>query len=85
MSAMVTSFMWVAGDGETINFLRKKVTFHFNRPHNPDADARSRGFGNSKGFEICGILENKPRPAGCTSYQADRHGYLPEVKIESSA
>jgi hypothetical protein len=67
------------------SFPEKKVTFCFNRPCNPDADARSRGVGSSKDFEICGNLEKEPRPAGRTSYQADRHAYLPEVKIESSA
>jgi hypothetical protein len=39
---MATSFMWVAGDGTMIHFPRKKVTFCFNRPSNPDADVRSR-------------------------------------------
>jgi hypothetical protein len=63
----------------------KKLTFCFNRPRNPDADARSWGVRSLKDFEICGILEKEPRPTGCTSYQADQHGYLPEVKIESSA
>jgi hypothetical protein len=67
------------------SFPEKKVTFRFNRPRNPDADARSRGVGSSKGFEIRGVLEKEPRSAGRTSYQADRHGYLPKVKIESSA
>jgi hypothetical protein len=67
------------------SFPEKRVTFRFNRPRNLDADARSRGVGNLKGFEIRGILEKEPRPAGRTSYQADHHGYLPEVKIESSA
>jgi hypothetical protein len=67
------------------SFPEKKVPFHFNRPCNLDADARSQGVGNSKGFEIHSILEKEPRPVGRTSYQADRHGYLPEVKIESSA
>jgi hypothetical protein len=42
-----------------------------------------RGVGSSKDFEIRGVLEKEPRSAGRTSYQADRHGYLPEVKIES--
>jgi hypothetical protein len=40
--------------------------------------------GSSKDFEIRGILEKEPRHAGRTSYQPDRNGYLPEVKIESS-
>jgi hypothetical protein len=82
---MVTSFMWVVGNGATIRFPRKKVTFCFNHPRNPDADARSQGVGSSKDFEIHGVLEKEPRPAGHISYQANRHGYLPEVKIESSA
>jgi hypothetical protein len=66
-------------------FPEKKVTFHFNRPRNLDVDARSRGVGSSEDFEICGVLEKELRPVGRTSYQADRHNYLPEVKIESSA
>jgi hypothetical protein len=39
------------------SFLEKKVTFCFNRPHNLDADARSRGVKISKSFEIRGVLE----------------------------
>jgi hypothetical protein len=35
-----------------------------------------------KKIEISGILKKEPRSTGCTSYQADQHGYLPEVKIE---
>jgi hypothetical protein len=34
------------------SFPEKKVTFCFNHPCNPDADARSRGVGSSKDFEI---------------------------------
>jgi hypothetical protein len=64
------------------SFLEKKVTFCFNHPRNPDVDARSRGVRSSKDFEIHGLLEKEPSPAGRTSYQADQHGYLPEVKIE---
>jgi hypothetical protein len=67
------------------SFLEKNVTFCFNRPWNLDADVRSQGVGSSKDFEIHGILEKEPRLAERTSYQADRHSYLPEVKIESSA
>jgi hypothetical protein len=80
---MVTSFMWMAGDGTMIHFLRKNVTFCFNRPRIPDVDARSQGIGSSKDFEIHIILEKESRSARRTGYQADRHGYLPEVKIES--
>jgi hypothetical protein len=43
-----------------------------------------RGVGSSKDFEICGILKKELRSNGRTSYQADRHGYLPEIKIEIS-
>jgi hypothetical protein len=82
---MVTSFMWVVGNGATIRFPRKKVTFCFNHPRNPDADARSQGVRSSKDFEICGILEKEPRPVGHISYQVNQHGYLAKVKIESSA
>jgi hypothetical protein len=80
---MVTSFMWVAGDGTMVRFSRKKITFCFSPPRNSDTDARSRGVGSSKDFEIHGVLEKKPRSAGRTSNQADRQGYLPKVKIES--
>jgi ribosome modulation factor len=34
------------------SFPEKNVTFYFNRPHNPDVDARSQGVGSSKDFEI---------------------------------
>jgi hypothetical protein len=49
---MATNFMWVASDGMAIRFLRKNVTFCFNRLRNLDADARSRGVGSSNDFEI---------------------------------
>jgi hypothetical protein len=80
---MATSFIWMADDGRMIRFPRKKITFYFNRLRNPDADARSQGVGSSKDFKIHGVLEKEPRSARRTSYQADRNGYLPEVKIES--
>jgi hypothetical protein len=82
MSARVTSFMWLAGDGVTIHFPRKKVTFYFNRQRSPDTDARRRGVESSKDFEVRGILGKEPRPAQHISYQADQHGCLHEVKIE---
>jgi hypothetical protein len=68
---------------EDDSFPEKNITFCFNRPRNPNANTRSRGVGSSKDFEICGVLEKEPRSVGRTSYQADRHGYLHEVKIES--
>jgi hypothetical protein len=68
---------------EDDSFPEKKIIFYFNRPCNPDADARSRGVGSSKDFEIRNVLKKEPRSASRTSYQADRNGYLPEVKIES--
>jgi hypothetical protein len=64
-------------------FPEKKITFYFNCLRNLNADVRSRGVGSSKDFEIRGVLEKEPRSVGRTSYQADRHGYLHEVKIES--
>jgi hypothetical protein len=67
----------------TVLFPRKKLTFRFNHPCNSDTDARSRGVGSSKDFEIHGVLEKEPRSIGRTSNQADRHCYLPKVKIES--
>jgi hypothetical protein len=65
------------------SFPKKKITFYFNRPRNPDADARSWGVGSSKDFEIHGVLEKEPRSVRCTSYQADQNDYLSEVKMES--
>jgi hypothetical protein len=64
------------------SFPMKKITFCFNCPRNPDADAMSQGIESSKDFKIRGVLEKERRSAGRTSYQADRHDYLPEVKIE---
>jgi hypothetical protein len=68
---------------EDDSFPEKKITLCFNRPCDPDVDARSQGVGSSKDFEIRDILEKEPRSARCTSYQADQNGYLPELKIES--
>jgi hypothetical protein len=42
------------------SFPEKKVTFYFNRPCNPDVDARSQGVGSSKDFEIRAVLEKEP-------------------------
>jgi hypothetical protein len=55
------------------------MIFYFNRPHDLDADSRSRGV-----WKFRGVFEKEPRSNGHTSYQVDRHGYLPEVKIEIS-
>jgi hypothetical protein len=44
---------------------------------------RIRGVGSSKKFKICGVLKKESRSTGRTSQQADQHGYLPDVKIES--
>jgi hypothetical protein len=82
MSTIAPSFIWVAGDGAMIHFPRKKITFCFNRQRDPDADSRSRGVGSSNDFEIHDVLKKELRSNGRTRYQADRHGYLPEVKIE---
>jgi hypothetical protein len=68
---------------EDDSFPEKKITFYFNRPRNPDADARSRRVESLKDFEILDVLEKEPRSARRTSYQADRNGHLPKEKIES--
>jgi hypothetical protein len=65
------------------SFPVKKIAFYFNCSRNPNADARSQGIGSSKDFKIRGVLEKERGSARRTSYQADRHDYLPEVKIES--
>jgi hypothetical protein len=44
---------------------------------------KSQGVGSLKDFEIRSVIEKEPRSARCTSYQADRNGYLHKVKIES--
>jgi hypothetical protein len=72
----------VADDRRTIRFPRK-IIFCFNCPRHLDADVKSRGVGSLKDFEIRSVIEKEPRSARCTSYQADRNGYLHEVKIES--
>jgi hypothetical protein len=76
MSTVAPNFIWVVGDGV--------MTFCFNRPCDPNADSRSRGVGSSKDFKIHGVLKKEPRSTGCSSYQVDRHGYLPEVKNRHS-
>jgi hypothetical protein len=35
-----------------------------------------------KKIEIRGVLKKEARSTGRTSHQADRHGYLPEVKMK---
>jgi hypothetical protein len=54
-----------------VSFPEKRVTFRFNHPRNSEVDARSRGVGSSKDFEIRGVLKKELRPVGHTSYQAD--------------
>jgi hypothetical protein len=48
-------FIGIAGDSVTIHFLRKKASFHFNNPRNPDAESRSQKVGSLKDFEIRGV------------------------------
>jgi hypothetical protein len=43
---------------------------------------RVRKFGSSKDIEVRGILKKESRSNEPASCQADRHGYLPELKIE---
>jgi hypothetical protein len=80
---MTTSFMWVAGDETTIRFTGKKGNFLFQPLAQSGRGCEESGVESSKDFKIHGVLEKEPRSAGRTSYQANRHGYLPEVKIES--
>jgi hypothetical protein len=68
---------------EDDSFPKKKITFYFNRMCNLDAGVRSRGVESLKDFEIHDVLKKESRSVGRTSYQVDRHSYLPEVKIES--
>jgi hypothetical protein len=84
MSTVAPSFIWMAGNKAMICFPRKR------RPSISTARAIRtwiqgvRKFGGSKDFVVRGVLEKEPRSNGPISYQADRHGYLPEVKIEIS-
>jgi hypothetical protein len=45
----------IAGDCVMIRFLRKKGSFHFKNPRNPDTESRSQKVGSLKDFEICGV------------------------------
>jgi hypothetical protein len=45
-------------------------------------DSRNWGVGRLKKFETRGVLKKESRSTGRIGLQADRHGYLPEVKIE---
>jgi hypothetical protein len=47
-----------------------------------DADSKIWEAESSKKIEILGILKKESRFTRRTSRQADRHGYLPEVKVE---
>jgi hypothetical protein len=53
------SFIGIVGDSVTIRFLRKKGSFHFNNPRNPDAESRSQKVGSLKYFEIHGVPEKE--------------------------
>jgi hypothetical protein len=52
-------FIGIVGDSMMIYFPRKKVTFCFNNPRNPDAKSRSQKVGSLKDFEICGVPEKE--------------------------
>jgi hypothetical protein len=53
------AFIGIVGDSVTIHFPIKKGSFHFNNPHNPDAESRSQKVGSLKDFEICGVPEKE--------------------------
>jgi hypothetical protein len=45
-------------------------------------DQGVKKFGSSKDFEVRDVLKKEPGSNRPSSYQADRHSYLPEVKRE---
>jgi hypothetical protein len=47
-------------------------------------DQGAKKFGSSKDFEVRDVLKKELGSNRPSSYQADRHGYLPEVKREIS-
>jgi hypothetical protein len=75
-------FIGIVGDSVTIHFLRKKASFHFNNPRNPDAESRSQKVGSLKDFEIRGVPKME-LPHNDEIYQPIRHGHLPKVKMKS--
>jgi hypothetical protein len=82
MSTVVPSFIWVAGDRATIHFPRERWPSVSTTRVIQTWIQGVGEFGSLKDFEIHGVLEREPRSNGHTNYQANRHGYLPEVKIQ---
>jgi hypothetical protein len=82
MSTVAPSFIWAADDSVMIRFPRKRClsvsTTHTIRTW----DRGAKKFRSLKDFEVCDVLKKEPGSNGPSSYQADRHGYLPEVKGE---
>jgi hypothetical protein len=73
-----TSFIGVAGDSAMIRFLRKKISFCFNYPRDPDARSRGQNVGSLKDFEVCGVPEKEPWHNGQKAINLFDH--LPKVK-----
>jgi hypothetical protein len=72
----------VVGDGVTIRFPRKRIP-SFSTTRVIRTWIREVGeLEVQKKIEIHGVLKKEMGSTRCTSYQADRHGYLLEVKIE---
>jgi hypothetical protein len=57
---VVLSFIGAAGGRVMIQFSKKKMSFCFNHPRDPDAKPRSQKVGSFKDFKIRGILEKEP-------------------------
>jgi hypothetical protein len=76
------SFIWAACDSVTIRFPRKRCLSILTTRTIQTQDRGAKKIGSSKDFEVRGVLEKGPGSNGPNSYQADRHGYLPEVKRE---
>jgi hypothetical protein len=52
-------FIGIAGDSMMIRFPRKKVSFYFNNPRNPDTESRSQKVESLKDFEIRVVLKKE--------------------------
>jgi hypothetical protein len=50
MCSVTLSFIGAAGNNVMIHFLRKKMSFYFNHPRDPDAGSRNRKGGKFKRF-----------------------------------
>jgi hypothetical protein len=80
MSTVTPSFIWATCDSVTIRFPRKMCLSVSTTYTIRMWDQGAKKLGSSKDFEVCGILKKEPRSNGPNSYEANQHGYMPEVK-----